>query len=152
MEKEGILNDHAKDILKFDKRFCPGSVLALYWDEDQDSDGLKFESKKGYTLSEIDMILKEERTCKINGFFIYYGVNKNSIFVRMVIRSVGNDEFSLERKFFNLKNFTYVHTIESTEKNLMCFENDFNEEHIGNLERGAIMLNRFGAFENDGEE
>lgn len=79
--------------------------LTYYWHEDNAADGLKFKLDKAYTLAEIDKILKDNRTWKINGFFIHYGTMGRADFSRRIIQSLEDNKYLMKRSFFNTVNF-----------------------------------------------
>lgn len=130
-----------------------GKQVSLYWHE-LEGEVLKFDRNKAYTLSEIDKILKENGTKKINGLFIYCG-NKplGDTFTRMVIRSTAKEEFMLERKLFDKKeDFKSLNSFNKETKNLINFESDFEEDSIKTLNASTAILKKINLFNNDSEE
>jgi hypothetical protein len=93
--------------------------LTYYWIEDSDADGLKFDPNKGYTLAEIDEILKRNRTNKINGFFVHFGTPGQGFFQRRLIESA--DDHTFRQKTTSFSTDEYVH------------ERTFNDKIVSNL-------------------
>ena len=93
--------------------------LTYYWFEDPTSNGLKFETNKPYPLAEIDGILKQNGTDKINGFFVHFGTPGRNYFQRRLIKSADDHTFHQITSSF------------STDEYL--FERTFNDKVVHNL-------------------
>ena len=93
--------------------------LTYYWFEDSTTNGLKFETNKPYPLSEIDEILKRNRTHKINGFFVHFGTPGQGFFQRRLIESADDHTFCQKTTSFSTDE--YVH------------ERTFNDKIVSNL-------------------
>lgn len=106
--------------------------LTYYWFDEEATGGLKFDSNKAYTLSEIDKILKQNGTRKINGFFVNYGTKGQAFFSRRVIVSTENDDFLQIRKIFDTINYDLDCTREKRVNSLLDLEIEAEKDDIFN--------------------
>ncbi len=121
--------------------------LIYYWFEDSDGAGLKFDTERGYMLSEIDEILKRYNTKKINGCFVHFSSKQGECFSRTVITSQEENGFTQERSLFSAIDYKLVVELDKTTvKSLLELEKEIS---IDDITKGGSMLKRFGLYGND---
>jgi hypothetical protein len=121
--------------------------LIYYWFEDSDGAGLKFDTERGYMLSEIDEILKRNNTKNINGCFVHFGNKQGECFSRTVITSQEGNGFTQECSLFSAIDYKLVVELnKTTVKSLLELEKEIT---IDDTTKGGSMLKRFGLYGND---
>lgn len=122
-------------------------LLIYYWFEDSDGAGLKFDTERGYMLSEIDEILKRNNTKNINGCFVHFSSKQGVCFSRTVITSQEENGFTQECSLFSAIDYKLVVELnKTTVKSLLELEQEIS---IDDITKGGSMLKRFGLYGND---
>jgi hypothetical protein len=120
--------------------------LTYYWIEDLDSQGLKFDPIKGYTLAEIDAELKAKRTNKINGKFVHFGgILKSITFHRLIVHSESDERFYRTETIFSSDTYELVENLNSiSSENII--ELEISEQFEQDATKGSTVLKTFGVF------
>lgn len=125
--------------------------LKFYWYPNNDTDGISFEMNNEYVFSEINRILNENKSRKINGFFIHFGIPVgDDRFNRIIIERGTENIFKVKEQMFFKDNYINNSTtpiVEFAFKPIL----DHLEIILKNNRTGASkpidMLKRFGAFD-----
>ncbi len=121
--------------------------LIYNWFQDSDGAGLKFDTERGYMLSEIDEILKRNNTKNINGCFVHFGNKQGECFSRTVITSQEGNGFTQEFNLFSAIDYKLVVELnKTTVKSLLELEKEIT---IDDTTKGGSMLKLFGLYGND---
>jgi hypothetical protein len=111
--------------------------LKFYWYPNNDNDGISFEMNNEYVVSEINRILNENKSRKINGFFIHFGISiGKDRFNRIIIERGLDNIFKVEEQIFFKDNYIKQFTPTTTE---LAFK-----PIVGHLEE-ILKNNRSGA-------
>ena len=75
--------------------------LRFYWYPNNDTNGVNFEMDREYVIADINRILLEKKSRKINGFFIHFGLPVgDDRFNRIIIERGTENIFKVNFKCF----------------------------------------------------
>lgn len=117
--------------------------LKFYWYPNNDTNGVNFEKDKKYDIAEINSILLEKKSRKINGFFIHFGIPvRDDRFNRIIIERGTENIFKVKEQMFSKEDYYNI-------SSKPTFELAFKPivEYFENRS-GINTLERFGIFDN----
>ena len=124
--------------------------LKFYWYPNNDTNGVNFEKDKEYVISDINSILLEKKSRKINGFFIHFGIPvADDRFNRIIIERGTENIFKVKEQMFFKNNYLNDHTspiVELAFKPIVDYLEIISKNNRSDSSKGSGMLKRFGAF------
>jgi hypothetical protein len=105
---------------------------------------------KEYAIADINSILLEKKSRKINGFFIHFGIpflsflsKEREEFHRITIKNEYDGQFLVKTEFFSYPDFKFITDFKETSSIL---PNSITEASTNNKQKGVSMLKTFGVF------
>lgn len=127
--------------------------LKFYWYPGNNKDGVNFEMDKEYVISEINQILKDKNSNRINGFFIHFGkpflsliFKESKEFYRIIIKNNDEGQFLEKTEFYSYTDFKCITDFKKTYSTL---PNSITEDSGNDLKEGTSSLISFGFFEDE---
>ncbi len=127
--------------------------LKFYWYPGNNIDGVNFEMNKEYVVSEINQILNDKNSNRINGFFIHFGKpflsflsQESKEFHRIIIKNNDEGQFLEKTEVFSYIDFKCITEFKKTYSTL---PNSITEASRNDLQKVTSMRRRFGHFEED---
>jgi hypothetical protein len=124
--------------------------LKFYWYPNNDTNGVNFEKDKEYVIADINSILLEKKSRKINGFFIHFGIPvADDRFNRIIIERGTENIFKVKEQMFFKNNYLNDHTspiVELAFKPIVDYLEIISKNNRSDSSKGSGMLNRFGAL------
>jgi hypothetical protein len=118
--------------------------LKFYWYPNNDTNGVNFQMHKEYVVSEINRILNENKSRKINGFFIHFGIPlRDDRFNRIIIERGTENIFKVKEQMFSKEDYNNISSTPTFELAFKPIVEYFEKRS------GINMLKRFGAFDSE---